>query len=441
MQERSVVTVFLERGGKIALFRRSGQVATYVGKYAAVSGGLDEGMSPFEQARREVMEETGLVDEVTLLCEGAPLRVEAPEYDALFIVHPYLVHVEVPDIKLNFEHESVAWIEPKELASFDTVPDLARTFQAVASLEALTTAMDRWKREIASDRTSGSLGLAARGVNVLALGELARSWYGDESRASFFELAEEVANLRGGMEVIRNAAAACALEVQRGGEGAVSDRLFSFGHHCVAQRGLVAKACAAFLMEQNVKRIFTLSWSTTVYEALLACGPARVQVHLVESSPGGEGVNLAEKLAREGFQVTLFPDSSLHVAVRTADAVLIGADAVLSSGSFVNKTGTSLACSLAAHIGIPVLVATETIKFSPSSLWQRETAPWRPSLYQGPNLTVWSEPFEETPGDLVHRFITDKGPLTGEEAQALCVSVQDELMRYGLVASFFGTAR
>ena len=241
MKERSVVTVFLERGGKIALFRRSNQVATYVGKYAAVSGGLDEGIGPFEQARKELMEETGLVEEVTLLCEGEPVRVEAPEYDVVFVVYPYLVHVEIPEIRLNFEHDKMEWVAPKDLGKFDTVPDLSRTFEAVSSREALISAMDRLKREIASDRTSGSLGLAARGVNVLALGELARAWHGDEARGSFYELAEEVANLRGGMEVIRNASAACALEIQRGGEGVISDRLFTLGHRCVAQRGLVAK--------------------------------------------------------------------------------------------------------------------------------------------------------------------------------------------------------
>lgn len=441
MKERSVVTVFLERAGKIALFRRSGQVATYVGKYAAVSGGVDDGASPFEQARREVMEETGLVEEVTLLAEGDPVRVEAPEYDAIFVVHPFLVHVEVPDIRLNFEHDQMTWVTPAELATYDTVPGLKQVFEAVGSADVLVRTMDRLKREIASDRTSGSLGLAARGVNVLALGELLRSWYGDGSRASFFELAEEVANLRGGMEVIRNAAAAGALEAQRGGEGVLSDRLFSLGHQCVAQRDLVARNGAAWIKEHNVKRVVTVSWSTSVYETLVACGRDQVAVHLVESSPGGEGVHLAEKLAREGFRVTLYPDSSLHVAVRNADAVLLGADAVLSSGGFVNKTGSYLACSLAERLGIPTLVVTETIKFSPTAIWQRETAPWRPSLYQGPNLTVWSEPFEETSGELVHRFLTERGELTVEEAQAICVNVQDELMRYGLLHSFFAAVR
>ncbi len=441
MKERSVVTVFLERGGKVALFRRSGQVATYVGKFAAVSGGIDEGASPFEQARKEVMEETGLVEEVTLLAEGDVVQIEAPEYDAVFVVHPFLVHLEGPEIRMNFEHDGMEWIAPSELDNYDTVPGLRQVFQSVGSAEALIRTMDRLKREIASDRTSGSLGLAARGVNVLAIAELMRSWYGDGSRESFFELAEEVANLRGGMEVIRNAAAACALEAQRGGEGVLSDRLFSLGHQFVAQRETVARNAANWIREHNVRRVVTVSWSTSVYETLVACGRDQVAVHLVESSPGGEGVHLAEKLAREGFRVTLYPDSSLHVAVRNADAVLLGADAVLSSGSFVNKTGSFLACSLAERMGVPTLVVTETIKFSPTSIWQRETAPWRPSLYSGPNLTVWTEPFEETPGELVHRFLTDRGELTVEEAQAICVNVQDELMRYGLVHSFFGTAR
>ncbi|GEM_PF-2875652 len=441
MQERRVVTLFLERGGKIALFRRSNLVATYAGKYGAISGAIEDNVSPLEQAKRELLEETGLLESVTFLGEGEPIRVEAPEYDAIFVVHPFLVHMEFGEIKLNFEHDQVVWATPAELRSMDTVPELSRTFDAVASREGLNRTMDRLKLEIASDRISGSLGLAARGVNVLAIGELSHTWYGEGMDASFFEHAEEVANLRGGMEVIRNAAAHAALEVQRGGDDPVSDRLFRLGHEIVAQRAQVAKQAAAWLQERNVKRIFTLSWSTTVHETLLAIGPDSVEVNIIKSSPGGEGVQHAEKLAREGFKVTLFPDSSLHVAIKNSDVVLLGADAVLTTGSFVNKTGSFLACSLAERMQVPSLVVTETMKFCPSSVWQRETAPWRPSLYQGANLSVWSEPFEEVPGELVHRFVTEKGVLVSEEAQALCLGVQDELKRYGLMNSFFSVPR
>src|SRR5579859_7460419 len=54
-----VVTVFLSRAdGRILLMRRSDQVGSFRGRWAAVSGFLEE-VAPVEQARREVREEVG----------------------------------------------------------------------------------------------------------------------------------------------------------------------------------------------------------------------------------------------------------------------------------------------------------------------------------------------------------------------------------------------
>ena len=82
MEERHVVTCFLEHGGEIPLLRRSQRVGTYKGRWAGVSGYIEEGNTPYAQAMEEIREETGLSEQdVQLVKEGQPLEVVDEEMD------------------------------------------------------------------------------------------------------------------------------------------------------------------------------------------------------------------------------------------------------------------------------------------------------------------------------------------------------------------------
>ena len=75
-----VVTAFLlrtDRGrDEILLVRRSERVRTYRGAWAAISGYLEPGVTPLDQAYTELSEEASLPrDAVELLRVGAPLPV------------------------------------------------------------------------------------------------------------------------------------------------------------------------------------------------------------------------------------------------------------------------------------------------------------------------------------------------------------------------------
>lgn len=130
MQEAKVVTCFLLRrspgGDEVLLLRRSQQVGTYRGRWAGVSGYLEEA-NPLAQAYREIEEEAGLArDEVTLLRAGESLVVVDAEADRRWIVHPFLFEVR-PDaqVRVDWEHTEARWVRPEEVSAFDTVPQLA----------------------------------------------------------------------------------------------------------------------------------------------------------------------------------------------------------------------------------------------------------------------------------------------------------------------------
>lgn len=133
LRDRLVVTAFLLRDERVLVLRRSSRVSTYQGRWAGVSGAVDEGLTPEQQIFREIREETGLVEsEVSLLVRGAPLSVEDAALGVRWLVHPFLVAVEEPDrLRLDWEHVEARWVRPAELQSLETVPGLEDTLERV----------------------------------------------------------------------------------------------------------------------------------------------------------------------------------------------------------------------------------------------------------------------------------------------------------------------
>ena len=126
-----VVTVFLSRAdGRVLLLRRSEQVGTFRGRWAAVSGFLEDA-TPLEQAKREVREEVGLD-----LGAQPPARagrvVYARDGPRVFEVHPFRFDVGPFEVRIDWEHTEFEWVEPDELRRRATVPKLWEVWRAVA---------------------------------------------------------------------------------------------------------------------------------------------------------------------------------------------------------------------------------------------------------------------------------------------------------------------
>ena len=126
---KKVVTSFIRHRGKILVLRRSEKVGTYKGKWAGVSGYLED-PTPLAQALREINEETGLTgSEVTLVSSGKPLEVPDPELGFSWLVHPFLFETGEPGkIRLDWEHVEMKWVEPALLRQLPTVPGLAEAY-------------------------------------------------------------------------------------------------------------------------------------------------------------------------------------------------------------------------------------------------------------------------------------------------------------------------
>ncbi|GCE10325.1 NUDIX domain-containing protein [Tengunoibacter tsumagoiensis] len=131
-----VVTCFLQRTDldqpQILLVQRSQRVGSYHQHWAGISGFVEPGVTPDEQALVEIREETGLnVDQVHLLRRGGVVEHRDEELGRHFYIHPFLFLVLAPEeIRLDWEATEMRWVKPAELSSYQTVPKLSEAYEA-----------------------------------------------------------------------------------------------------------------------------------------------------------------------------------------------------------------------------------------------------------------------------------------------------------------------
>jgi translation initiation factor 2B subunit (eIF-2B alpha/beta/delta family)/8-oxo-dGTP pyrophosphatase MutT (NUDIX family) len=395
METAAVVTCFLRHRGEVLLLRRSEEVGSYRGRWGAVAGHAEG--DPDAAARQEIREETGLAAGIEFVRAGDPFDVEDTARGTRWIVHPYLFDCASRDVSVNYETAEHEWDPPTEILRRETVPDLWESYRRVRpTVETVRT-----------DRDHGAAYLSLRALAVLrdraaeaATGRQANDW------DALVALARDLLAARPSMAVVRN-------RVHRAMHDAGEERAppaVETAAHDGIQRAVDADERAAAAAADRVSgTVLTLSRSSTVRAAL---DDATVDELLVAASqPGGEGGAVAESFAAE-VPTTLVPDAAVAhaLAVRDVDAVLVGADTVLTDGSVVNKVGTRAAALAAAHEGVPVYAVAATDKVSTEDDPALEPLD-SGEVYEGDApLDVLAPTFDVTPPDRVE-LVTNRGRL------------------------------
>lgn len=143
-----------------------------------------------------------------------------------------------------------------------------------------------------------------------------------------------------------------------------------------------------------------------------------IKVMVTESRPRYQGRLSAEVLDKEGIEVTLIVDSAVRYFMNNVDKVIVGADAIAANGAVINKIGTSLIALAANEARVPFMVAAETYKFSPDTLFGRlvtieergvdEVVP-RSWLRSRSHVVVRNPAFDVTPPEYIDLIITEYG--------------------------------
>ena len=155
----------------------------------------------------------------------------------------------------------------------------------------------------------------------------------------------------------------------------------------------------------------------------------KFEVIIVDSRPLLEGQNFSVKLSKLGIKTTYCLLNSISTLLPKCNKVFIGASAMLSNGSLVNRAGTASVCTMAKHFGRPVLCFCEKYKFTDKvwlgSLTNNEEADSDSLLTQmndtqsplcahqdSENLSVVNYMYDVTPADAIDIVITEVSPIS-----------------------------
>ncbi|HYX48732.1 MAG TPA: NUDIX pyrophosphatase [Ktedonobacteraceae bacterium] len=141
IRQTHVVSCFLIRKDmdqpRLLIVQRSQRVGSYNARWAGISGFLESGVTPDEQAYTEIREETGLQGEqIRMRKRGKVIEYEDTSISRHWYIHPFLFEVLTPDaITLDWEATTMRWIVPSEIQALETVPKLYEAYKSAADGE------------------------------------------------------------------------------------------------------------------------------------------------------------------------------------------------------------------------------------------------------------------------------------------------------------------
>ena len=190
---------------------------------------------------------------------------------------------------------------------------------------------------------------------------------------------------------------------------------------CVLAHFKESKAKTNELMYKVVRKgmkVFTHCHSSRVVDGLVYAKKKgkKVEVFNTETRPLLQGRKTAEQLSRAGIKVSMSIDSDAREQIKKSDIMMIGADAVLSDGSVVNKVGSEMFAEIAKRdFGKKVYVVTDAWKFSPRNVKIEERnfrEIWNEHLKYA---RVKNPAFEKVDAKYISAIISELGILTPKQ--------------------------
>jgi ribose 1,5-bisphosphate isomerase len=167
---------------------------------------------------------------------------------------------------------------------------------------------------------------------------------------------------------------------------------------------------------KNGMIIYTHCHSSTVMNILKKAKAKNknFKVHLTETRPHFQGRISAKELANCNIDVTYYVDSAMRLAMKKADMMLIGADAITNEGKAINKIGSELAATIAKEFAVSLYICTNSWKYDPKTIFGYDTLIeerkkediW---VNSPENIKINTLIFEKINSKLIDGYITELG--------------------------------
>lgn len=140
----------------------------------------------------------------------------------------------------------------------------------------------------------------------------------------------------------------------------------------------------------------------------------KFRVHCTETRPRFQGRLTAQELSENKIPVTLYVDAAMKLAIKDADAVFLGADAITAQGAVINKIGSGIIAHLAYDAGIPLYICSNGWKYSAMTTFgKEEKIEIRDNKEVWPDapksVSIYNPAFEIIPPEKVVSIISELG--------------------------------
>jgi translation initiation factor 2B subunit (eIF-2B alpha/beta/delta family) len=269
---------------------------------------------------------------------------------------------------------------------------------------------------IRSDRHSGASELARRCLSIAA--ESAHetpSGSATELKQLLLHQATQLATIRPSMTPIENLLTlwrSTVFQLPETELSAMRGQAAKAAHDLIEASRQAVHQCATLAAEHigPNKTLFTHSLSSTVMNAFEQLSTQGVQAIITESRPLNEGYLLAKQLSKWRIPTTLITDAQMGLFISKADAVLVGADTLLTDGSLINKAGTYPLALLAHEHGVPFYVCCERFKQRTEAMGTPELEAMDINELQAPQLpevTIQNTYFDITPTRMISAWFDE----------------------------------
>jgi ribose 1,5-bisphosphate isomerase len=126
-----------------------------------------------------------------------------------------------------------------------------------------------------------------------------------------------------------------------------------------------------------------------------------------------QGRKTSEELAKSGIKVSQYVDSGMGQAVKEADMVFLGCDAIVNSG-IINKIGSGTIAEIASLHKKPVYIIADSWKYSPKSV-KIEERDFHEVWKKIRNVQINNPAFEKVDKKYIKAIISEKGILGFDE--------------------------
>ena len=161
--------------------------------------------------------------------------------------------------------------------------------------------------------------------------------------------------------------------------------------------------------------IYTHCHSSTVNNILIKAKQEgkKFTVHCTETRPLFQGRITAAALSKAGIPVHFYVDSAARIALKKADIMLIGADAITTTKIF-NKIGSEMFSLTAKAYNVPIYVCTDSWKFDAQSIYGGEEEIEKRSAKEiwpnaPKNINIENFTFEKIDPKLIDAIISEIG--------------------------------